>query len=53
MNIQQAISECRSIRHYTSEMPSGDLVQQVLEAARKPLTDFVFYDRHGNTDCNI
>jgi nitroreductase len=35
MNIQQAISERRSIRHYTSEMPSRDLVHQVLEAARK------------------
>jgi len=35
MNIQQAICERRSIRHYTSEMPSRNLVHQVLEAARK------------------
>jgi len=34
MNIQQAIIERRSIRRYTAEMPSRDLVEQVLEAAR-------------------
>lgn len=34
MHIQQAIKERRSIRHYTPEMPSPDLVNQVLEAAR-------------------
>jgi nitroreductase len=42
MNIQQAISERRSIRHYTSEMPSRDLVQQVLEAAHKAPHRFCF-----------
>jgi nitroreductase len=34
MQIQQAITERRSIRRYRPEMPARDLVEQVLEAAR-------------------
>jgi len=34
MDIKQAILERRSVRRYTDEMPSQELVQQVLEAAR-------------------
>ena len=34
MDIQQVIKQRRSIRKYKPDMPSDDLVQQVLEAAR-------------------
>lgn len=34
MEIQQAIEQRRSIRHYKPDMPSRDLVHRVLEAAR-------------------
>lgn len=34
MDVQNAITHRRSIRRYTSEMPSGDAVNAVLDAAR-------------------
>ncbi len=44
MDLQQAIEQRRSIRHYRPDMPSHDLVQQVLEAAR-------FAPSWANTQC--